>query len=200
MKYTIDEDICKRKGLKFHEVVAIMLVKTGVDISKLLQTMLEKQVLIRNIHSPNGLLVTENYDNIFSEIILSSDASIPKEEELDEIVKELREIFPSGKKEGTSVYWRGNQRDIKLKLKKFFKLYGETYTKEQVIEATKRYVSSFNGFYSYMRVLSYFIWKNVKRTDIEGNTFIEEISDLATFIEDPSNGELVKEDWTSNLN
>ena len=65
--------------------------------------------------------------------------------------------------------------------------YGE-YTDEQVIEATKAYVASFNGNYTYMQLLKYFIWKNkvtgeeVVRGRVVGE--VERQSQLAAWIED----------------
>ena len=50
-------------------------------------------------------------------------------------------------------------------MQKFFKLYGNKYTDEQILKATQDYVSSFNGNYSYMRVLKYFILKDERKSD-----------------------------------
>ena len=107
------------------------------------------------------------------------------------------EIFPAQKKQGTCHYFRGNRKDISLRLKKFFKLYGNSYTKEQILEAARKYVASFNGNYSYMRILKYFIWKDERKTDSEGKGYIEETSDLASYID--NNGEESNNDWTAEL-
>jgi hypothetical protein len=84
-------------------------------------------------------------------------------------------------------------------LKKFFKLYGNKYTDEQITTATQNYVSSFNGRYQYMRVLKYFIWKDEKKVDSEGVGHIEEVSDLAAFIENAGQDKQLREDWMSNM-
>jgi hypothetical protein len=109
------------------------------------------------------------------------------------------ECFPEGKKEGTCQYWRGNIRDVTLKLQKFFKLYGNKYTDEQLISATQRYVNSFNGRYQFMRVLKYFICKNEKKVDSEGVGYIEEVSDLAAYIENEGHEKSLKDDWMSTM-
>ena len=109
------------------------------------------------------------------------------------------EVFPAGKKEGTSQYWKGNLRDNTLRLAKFFKLYGDKYTDEQLIEAAKNYVSSHNGKYQYMRVLKYFIWKDTRKVNSEGEGYIEEVSDLAAFIENAKDEKDLKDDWVSNM-
>lgn len=193
MKLTIDESICTAKGTSLAEVLAVLLVKTQVNIPALLHQMEEKEILVKDVF--NNYLVTQHWDDVCSDVILSSDKTVPKEDRLDILTEKMRLLFPEGKKAGTiSTYWRGNVRDVKLKLKKFFKLYGNKYTDEQILEATKQYVSSFNGNYTYMRALKYFIWKGDKKVDSEGSGYIEEISDLATFIEN------VKEGRTNNSN
>ena len=63
--------------------------------------------------------------------------------------------------------------------------------------ATKKYVESFNGNYTYMRVLKYFIWKDEKRVDSDGMGYVNEISDLATYIE--NNGKEFNTEWAANL-
>ena len=50
-----------------------------------------------------------------------------------------------------------------------------------------------------MRVLKYFICKNEKKYDSEGVGFIEEVSDLAAFIENGANEKNNREDWMSTL-
>ena len=95
----------------------------------------------------------------------------------------LKEIFPKGKKEGTSLYWTEGTTLIDKRLRAFFKKYGE-YSKEDIIEATKRYVESFHGDYSYMRTLKYFIFKDVK-----GAEEVENSSDLLTWIENKNDKE-----------
>lgn len=78
-----------------------------------------------------------------------------------------------------------------LKLKSFFKLYGRTYTEEEILDAARRYVDSFNGDYRFMRLLKYFIWK---RDNTEG-----EVSELATFIDNDGQEEDVGDDWVTEL-
>ena len=57
----------------------------------------------------------------------------------------------------------------------------------------------FNGRYQYMRVLKYFIWKEEKKVDSEGVGHIEEVSDLAAFIENAGQEKQLREDWMSNM-
>lgn len=200
MKITIDEDACKKVKLSLPEALMIVLVKTGVNLEELLKQMKEKQVLVEE-HTLLGtnLLVTQRWSDLCDRALLSSDKSVPDNERLENLAKALMEVFPAGKKEGTSQYWKGNLRDNTLRLAKFFKLYGDKYTDEQLIEAAKNYVSSHNGKYQYMRVLKYFIWKDTRKVNSEGEGYIEEVSDLAAFIENAKDEKNIKDDWVSTM-
>ena len=200
MKITIDEDACKKVKLSLPEVLMITLVKTGVNIETLLKQMKEKQILVEE-HTLLGtnLLVTQRWSDLSDKALLSADKSVPDNKGLENLAKSLMEVFPAGKKEGTSQYWKGNLRDNTLRLAKFFKLYGDKYTDEQMIEATKNYVSSHNGKYQYMRVLKYFIWKDTRKVNSEGEGYIEEVSDLAAFIENAKDEKNLKDDWMSTM-
>ena len=200
MKITIDEDACKKVKLSLPEVLMITLVKTGVNIETLLKQMKEKQILVEE-HTLLGtnLLVTQRWSDLSDKALLSADKSVPDNKRLENLAKSLMEVFPAGKKEGTSQYWKGNLRDNTLRLAKFFKLYGDKYTDEQMIEAAKNYVSSHNGKYQYMRVLKYFIWKDTKKVNSEGEGYIEEVSDLAAFIENAKDEKNLKDDWMSTM-
>lgn len=117
--------------------------------------------------------------------------SIPQgrtDEQLKKLANSLRELFPTGKKEGYAYTWRDSESCIVDRLKKFFLKYGDNHTDEEIIDATKRYVASFNGNYMYMQLLKYFIWKNkvtgeeVVRGRIVGE--VERQSQLAAWLED----------------
>lgn len=200
MKITIDENACKKVKLSLPEVLMITLVKTGVNIEALLKQMKEKQILVEE-HTLLGtnLLVTQRWSDLSDKALLSADKSVPDNKRLENLAKSLMEVFPAGKKEGTSQYWKGNLRDNTLRLAKFFKLYGDKYTDEQMIEAAKNYVSSHNGKYQYMRVLKYFIWKDTRKVNSEGEGYIEEVSDLAAFIENAKDEKNLKDDWMSTM-
>lgn len=198
MNYVINEDICKKKGMDLPSLLAVLLVKTGVNITELFNDLVNKEVLVKDMFS-EGFLVTQRWDSICSDILLSADTSVPSDERLLPLVDSLMQIFPAGKKEGTPLYWKGNRKDNKERLQKFFKLYGNKYSDEQILQAARKYVESFNGQYTYMRALKYFIWKDEKKTGSDGRKYIEEVSDLASYIENAGQEENLRNDWTSTL-
>ena len=195
MTITIDEEVCKNWGLTMPEVLALTLVKTGVDISVLFASLEDKKALVRDIR--NKYLVTMGYDERLSSVLLDSDKDRQPQDRIELLASQMMELFPALKKAGSSQYFRGNRKDITLRLKKFFKLYGNRFSNSQILEATKKYVESFNGNYTYMRVLKYFIWKDERRTDSEGVGYIDEVSDLASYIE--NDGKEFNKEWTANI-
>ena len=94
---------------------------------------------------------------------------------------------------GTTYYYKGNLQDIEKKLKSFKKRYGN-YTDEDIIKATENYIKSFNGNYTYLKLLKYFIWKDEKR---DGETIATSV--LADWIENEGQEDCLSNDWTSTL-
>lgn len=139
-----------------------------------------------------------NKDKLFRIIISMKDGAKEIKERAAALAPLLIEIFPKGKKPGTNQYWRGNRVEVTNKLQKFFSMFGNEYTNEQIIEATTKYVNSFNGNYSFMRVLKYFIWKNVLRIGESVNN-IEEVSDLLTFLDNEGQENEITTDWATEL-
>lgn len=197
MKISIDEEICKKNGMELDELALCLFLKLTDNIPLLFSNMIKKGILVKE---NKKYLITQRWADVVDSIILDSDEQTQSEERLDNLTVKLQAIFPSGKKEGTSQYWKGNRREIGLRLKKFFKLYGNTYTDEQILEAAESYVKGFNGRYSYMRVLKYFIWKDDRRTMEDGEVKVIEVSDLANYIENAHSIDTMKEDWTSTIN
>ena len=104
-------------------------------------------------------------------------------------------INPKGKKDGTNYYWADGVALIMRRLKLFFKKYGNTYTDEQIIKAASKYVEGFNGNYTYMRLLKYFIFK--EKVGAAGE--VEGESELINYIENAGQEENLRNDWTSTL-
>lgn len=168
----------------------LILLSYGFNITKEDLDYLVKANLITSatgVGSGKKYILTQEGQQVIKQIIVEGksieDIEV-SEVELKNLYTMLSNFFPRGKKEGTNTYWRGNIANGAYKLKIFFKKYGRI-PDEQIINATKAYVESFNGNYSIMRTLPYFIEKNG-------------ISDLMTFIENYSE-ETTNLEWTSTL-
>lgn len=110
----------------------------------------------------------------------------------DELADKLRELYPKGRKEGTSYLWRDSHATIANKLRTLVKKYNFKFTDEQAIGATLRYIESFNGNYSYMQLLKYFILKKDKDTG-------EENSQLMSYIENEDCTDAANDDWMNEV-
>ena len=174
MKYVIDDAVAEKMGLSLPQVLLLMLIKTGQNTNEILQELLDKEAVVALDVYPVKYMITQRWNDTCDNILLTSDRTVPTEDEILPIAEKLMAIFPQGKKPGTPYYWKCNRREVALKLKSFFKLYGTKYTEEEILDAATNYVNSFNGDYRFMRLLKYFIWK--KEDGVE-------ISELATFID-----------------
>ena len=123
----------------------------------------------------------------------STDVVAKRTTNIEELADKLRDVYPSGKIYNTNYYYRCNRQDIINKLKTFFKIYGTKYTDEQIINATRKYIKSFNGNYTYLKLLKYFIWKDER---LKGES-VQSL--LADFIENESSEDTTNDDWTIEL-
>lgn len=173
-RYVIDESVCKKYNIDLNLMLTVLLLMTGKTYNESINELLEKEVLVKDEIIESKLYITNKWANIISEILLDSerggnDESKKYDEKLLNLAINLMKIFPEGKKDGTKHYWRCNKMEVKQRLKKFFKIYGE-YTDDEIINATKEYVSIHNGGDTTMRILKYFIIK-------------DDVSDLASILE-----------------
>lgn len=192
MKYIIDEKVCEKHNLTITEVLCLLFLKScdgnySDVVSKLIK---EEKIIESNTPDSNNvdyLYLTPHWDDEVSSIILESDNSVPDKDRIENLVNKMRELFPKGMKIGNSA-WRGNVRELKLRMQKFFKMYGD-YSDEAILKATKAYVDSFNGNYTYMRILKYFILKSeIKQhqNDLgEVISQVEDVSELANMLDNP---------------
>lgn len=144
--------------------------------------------------SPKTLHITKEGVDFIESLFLNSEFKSTGEENYEDIAESLRELFPKGKKPGTTLMWRGSSLEVVKKLKTLKKKTGIKFNKEVVIEATKKYIESFNGNYNYMQILPYFILKQVPV-----NGVYEEKSQLLSFIENKDGDTTTNSEWTAEL-
>lgn len=187
---------CRKHNLLLSEGIALLAISTTTDDTY--KSLVDKGLITKANGTMQSLNrkynATEKGIILADELIADSEESIVvKEDSIKELADKLRSIYPEGKMAGTSYYYRCNRADIVRKLKSFFRRYGE-YTTEQIIEATQRYVNSFNGNYTYLRLLKYFIWKDENK---DGETL--QVSQLADWIENKNEVNTTNSDWTTTL-
>jgi len=175
------------------EFFTLMLIKHEKNLDTIIYDLKTKYMLYEdNTLTDKGKSIIQkvNVDNYLHHKI--------EKDNLKDLAGELQKLFPAGKKPGTNYYWRGFKQEIIKKLETISNKFDFEFTKEQAINATKRYVDSFNGDYRYMQLLKYFILKN-KIT--ENGTEIK--SSFMEYIENENNNEddsmLNSSEWNNEL-
>ena len=196
MKLTIDQTILDKNNLTLEEFLVLFLSAREVDIGVISQSLVAKGLADKDLFSSGKLVISDKVKDLVYTISIESDKNvIDKDSEFTELATELREIYPAGRKDGTTYMWRGTTAEVAKKLKTLVVKYGYTINREDVLKATKEYVNSFNGNYRYMQLLKYFILKSVK--DADGNVDIK--SELMSLIENSDQIDAQRDDWVSNM-
>lgn len=197
----LNSEVIEKSSLSLGEILFILAIQNKVNFPESEESLRKKGFISvaydKETHLSAGYFVTNKGNQAMNSVILDSDKLVGTKDIVDRVdylVAQLQSIYPEGKNYNNQ-YWRGNKTDIKRKLQIFFKKYGDSYTDEQIIKATKAYVSGFNGDYKFMRLLQYFIWKE----EVKDGTKVP-ISDLANYIENAGQENDLTEDWTSSLN
>lgn len=193
MKYTIDPTVLEKYNITFEEFLWLLLNRKNVNVKQLTDSLISKGIADRSVLDSTKPILSDKSSAFISSILLDSDKSVKnKDAEFEELAKEMQELYPKGRKSGTTYYWRGSLIEITKKLKTLVVKYNIELDKDKILEATKSYVQSFNGDYTKMRLLKYFILKTDR--DADGN--IEVKSDLMTLVQN-SGQEDTDNDWTS---
>lgn len=203
MKITIDEKTCLKHGLSLVEFFFALAIRASESPQGELLNMENREIIVKD---RDTYRVTQHWSDVLDEIISDSSGSIEKsDEELLELAKQMRELYPQGKMRNrlgqlTPYYYRCNNSEVVKKLKKFFTIFGN-YSNEEILDATRRYVASFQGNYSNMRLIKYFILKDDVKPGEDGQGHVEQISDLATFLENKESEEegVNNDDWTTKV-
>lgn len=196
MRLTIDQTVLEKHDLTVSEFMVLYLSANSVNIKSCMDSLVAKGLADKNLFSEGSIVVSDKIKELVSTIAIDSDKSVvDKDAEFIELANELRELYPAGRKEGTTYMWRGTTAEIAKKLKTLVVKYKYSFTKEQVLKATKEYINSFNGNYKKMRLLKYFILKSERDADDNINV----ISELMTLIENEGQTDAQRDDWMSTM-
>lgn len=186
----INDALLEKYSLTLEEALFLILCDLSVT-QDMIESLQERGLLIEESLSPEG-------ESFVADLLNDTKRFPSSDARIERLAERLMEVFPKGKKEGTPYYWKGNKKEIKDKLKKFFVYFGNSYTDDQIVQAARMYVASFNGDYRFMRLLKYFIWKNDIKRDAE-STSVEQVSELASYIENSGQESSLGNNWTDQL-
>lgn len=191
----------KTFGVSLEQVACLLLVseeKSASQIRDMLDDLYHKNLVYKYTSNKSDYLyyISNDGSSLLTNIDLYEKT---KDSGLDFFgtAAQLRTIFPKGIKPGTNSRWVDGIALVAKRLKQFVVKYGE-FTSDEIVAAAKKYVASFNGDYSRMRTLRYFIWAE-KRNPATGE--VEYTSDLLSCIEDDSEGadNNLMNDWETQL-
>lgn len=195
MKITLDEKTCLKNKLTLQEALIATAVSMG-NYKSVFDNMINRHVL-----GIMGQSVDSKWKDIIKNLIDAEDARF------ETLAIKVQECFPKQKmmyanSTASPFYFRCNKTEIKNKLKKFLTIYGDV-SDEDIIDATKRYVASYaSKGYRGMRLAKYFIMKDDRKLMADDEVHVEEISDLATFLENKTEdtpSDIVDgDDWLMN--
>lgn len=184
MKFVIDTEECTKLGVPLPVIMQMITIYLNRDVNRYSRDAMLKTGYVEHkgydtFHQLIEPQLTQAGVDFVESFILNGEFNTPKyKDRFEKLAEKLRELYPKGKKPGTAYMWRDSNAIIAKKLKAVVKKYGDCFTDEQAISATRKYVESFNGNYQYMQLLKYFICKIVVK---DGQN--EESSQLLSYIE-----------------
>lgn len=202
MTIQLDKERITASGLSLPEAVLLLFLNFEQSEPQALNNLLDRNLLKRTsiqeiTKTGVKFRLTAEGENVLKSYFSDTESKHPEPEadRLSKLAKQLKEIFPKGRKDGTTQYWAEGNALIIRRLKLFFKKYGTDYTDEQIVSAARAYVNSFNGDYRFMRVLKYFILKEVKGANGE----IEGTSDLINYIDHAGEENSIDNNWMDSV-
>lgn len=190
-KVSINKDVLEKNNLSMDEFLVLLLTYNKANIQEVKQSLVEKGLADFSVFD-DELVISSTTKDLITSITIDSDVKVlSKDKEFKELADKLKELFPKGKKAGTTYMWRDSTAVIARKLKTLVVKYDYQFTEEQAIKATKAYVESFNGDYTYMQLLKYFILKSLPDGEIK--------SDFMSYIENEGQEDELSDNWLTEM-
>lgn len=190
-KVSINKDVLEKYNLSMNEFLVLLLTYNKANIQEVKQSLVEKGLADFSVFD-DELVISSATKDLITSISIDSDVKVlSKDKEFKELADKLKELFPKGKKAGTTYMWRDSTAVIARKLKTLVVKYDYQFTEEQAIKATKAYVESFNGDYTYMQLLKYFILKSLPDGEIK--------SDFMSYIENEGQEDELSDNWLNEM-
>lgn len=190
-KVSINKDVLEKNNLSMDEFLVLLLTYNKANIQEVKQSLVEKGLADFSVFD-DELVISSATKDLITSVSIDSDVKVlSKDKEFRELADKLKELFPKGKKAGTTYMWRDSTAVIARKLKTLVVKYDYQFTEEQAIKATKAYVESFNGDYTYMQLLKYFILKSLPDGEIK--------SDFMSYIENEGQEDELSDNWLNEM-
>lgn len=196
MRWSIDEKVLAENNLTLNEYLFLLFNARGGDVHECVTSLVSKGWGGEDLFDDTKVVLSDKARENALNILVDSDKLVEdKQGDFEALAEKLKEIFPEGRKAGTTYSWRGSTAEVARKLKNLVVKYGCRFTHEEAIEATKAYVASFNGDYKYMKLLKYFLLKTPRNNN--GDVEIE--SDFMAYLENKGAAEEHNGNWAVDL-
>ena len=124
-KVSINKDVLEKNNLSMDEFLVLLLTYNKANIQEVKQSLVEKGLADFSVFD-DELIISSTTKDLITSISIDSDVKVlSKDKEFRELADKLKELFPKGKKAGTTYMWRDSIPKIVLRLKAFVKKYGD---------------------------------------------------------------------------
>lgn len=193
MNISISEKVLSKYGLSLEEFLLLYLCSREINLTSLAESLVNKGLANRDLKDSSSVVVSDNAKDFIASILISSaKVVLDKHSDFSELANKMRELFPAGRKAGTTYYWRDSIPVIARKLETLVTKFDVEFTEEEALNATRRYIESFNGDYRYMQLLKYFILKTDRSTG-------EIKSEFLSLIQNPEDEEVLNDNWLTDV-
>lgn len=159
MKIIIDSVVLEEDGFTLQEFSVLLYYiggGKGILNEELCNALWDKGFLVKDIE---GYILDNNKLSQIQDWMSRSNIQGSVGDRLTILADRMRAEYPEGKKPGTIYYWKDSTQVIAKRLSLFMRKFSDKYSDDQIVAATRDYVKSHNGDYTFMQLLKYFIYK-----------------------------------------
>ena len=103
MTITVNDKILEQYNLSVEEFLLLYICSKEYNLKELLAIIIAKGYADKDLYDSNRAVVSNAIKEVISTVIIDSDkAVIGKEEDYLRVAQKMRELFPQGRKEGTT--------------------------------------------------------------------------------------------------
>lgn len=193
MRLVIDEAKCLQHKLTLEEALLSLVAKKDINIPEMLKNLCNRGIISNN----QGIYSLSEDWNKEIQLAIKESGGVCDFQKFMPLAKKMRECFPEGIHPVGHSHYKTSTVEVAKLLVTFFNTFG-SYSEEEIIDATKRYIASFNGNYQMCLILRNFIFLT---KDVPGQKKCTiESSKLADFLENKEDSsQLTADDWTINM-
>lgn len=177
MNLSIDTDVLRKYNLSLERFLIMLLAYFHVDYTHQTNELIKNEILYKDLFSDGNLCCSGNTRKLIACILIESSPLLAEApvKEFETLALQLMLLYPTGNKPDTTYPWCGSLQEIAQKLRVLVVEHHFLFTEAEARQATRQYVESFHGDFTYMKLLKYFLLRTKGKGEIS--------SDFMTIIE-----------------